>query len=87
MVFIAKTLDSKTQYERHFKNWNIRKNLTRTDWVALDSRIKKRKKSGKDSSVYKKGILIPQKRINKETSRHFPTTQERYGQGNINHNF
>ena len=46
--------------------------------------MEKRKRDGKESNLYIDGVLVPQKKLRKEVSRHnFPTIQERYGQGTI----
>jgi hypothetical protein len=85
---IAESVDSKAQYERQFKKWKFRKHRKHLEWKFVHHRIEKRKRGGKESNLYIGGVLIPKKKIRKETSRHnFPTLQERYGQGNISHDF
>lgn len=85
---IAESVDSKAQYERQFNKWKFRKNRKHPEWKFVHHRIAKRKRNGKESNLYIGGVLIPTKKIHKETSRHnFPTIHERYGQGNISHDF
>lgn len=80
-------LDSKSQYENRFKKWGFRKHRKGREWKDAYHRIEKRKRDGKDSSLYVDGVLIPKKKFRKEASRHnFPTIQERYGQGKNFHN-
>ena len=84
----AKFVDSKAQYENRFMKWGFRKHRKGHEWKDASYRIEKRKRDGKDSSLYIDGALIPKKKICKEASRHnFPTIQERYGQGKISQYF
>jgi len=46
--------------------------------------MEKRKKGSKASNVYVDGVLIPRKKVMKETSRHnFQTMQERFSEGRV----
>lgn len=79
---MADSLDSKAQYEHHFKIWNFRKNLKSHEWIFVNHRFNKRKRNGKESDLYVNGVLVPKKKVKKETARHnFPTIIERYGSG------
>ena len=79
---MADSLDSKAQYERHFKIWNFRKNLKSHEWIFVHYRFNKRKRDGKKSELYVDGVLVSEKKIKKETARYnFPTITERYVSG------
>lgn len=70
---------SKAQYERQFKIWKFRKNLKSHEWIFVHYRFNKRERNGKESELYVDGVLVPKKKIKKETARHkFPTITERY---------
>ena len=74
--------NSKAQYERHFKQWGLRKNLKSHEWKAIRHHTSKRKFNGKESDLYVDGILIPNKKVRKETSRNnFTSTFDRIAQG------
>ena len=74
--------DSKAQYERQFKIWKFRKNLKSHEWIFVHHRFNKRERNGKESELYVDGVLVPKKKIKKETARHnFPTITERYTSG------
>jgi len=73
------SLDSKAQYERQFKIWKFRKNLKSHEWIFVHYRFNKRERCGKESELYVDGVLVPKKKIKKETARHnFPSITERY---------
>lgn len=75
---------SKSKYERRFKKWNMRKNLTREEWITVGRKVKKRKLHGKESEVYVDGALIPKRKVRKETMRNsFVWTGDRTAQGNL----
>ena len=75
---------SKAQYEWQLKKWNARKNFSDTHWKFIDHWIQKRKLDKKESVVIFGGILIPKKKVIKETLRHRPSTLERiYASGNL----
>ena len=75
-------VSSKSQYERHFKQWKMRKNLKSHEWKAVHHHTSKRKHSGKESDLYVDGVLIPNKKVRKETLRNsFTSTFERVAQG------
>lgn len=74
--------NSKSQYERHLKRWKMRKNLKNHEWKAVHHHTSKRKIDGKESDLYVDGILIPNKKVRKETSRNsFTSTFDRITQG------
>ena len=76
-------IDSKSQYERHFKRWHMRKNLKSHEWKAVRHHSAKRKLNGKESDVYVDGILISHKKVRKETMRNsFASIFDRIAQGN-----
>ncbi|KAL1635207.1 hypothetical protein SLS58_010377 [Diplodia intermedia] len=61
------------QYERQFKKWGFRKNLTPSEWQLVSRRIDKRKRDGKETDLKIHGIRVPPKKVDKAISR--------YGQG------
>ena len=66
------TANSKSQYERAFKVWNFRKNLTKEQWAVVSHKLNKRKRDEKDSEVLVDGILLEEKKLRKETKRYRP---------------
>lgn len=62
-------LNSKSQYERQFKAWGFKKNLTSTDWGDIAHRIGKRKRQGKESMIRFNDAIIASKKVKKEISR------------------
>lgn len=43
--------NSAGQYERQFKKWGFRKNLTGEEWTTVSRRIDKRKRDGKETEL------------------------------------
>jgi hypothetical protein len=73
----AKPFDSKSQYDLQFKKWNLRKNLNKNAWKFIHCRLEKRKCQGKESEIYFNNVLVPNKKVKKEISRHvLPTLQQ-----------
>ncbi|KAH7350641.1 ankyrin repeat-containing domain protein [Rhexocercosporidium sp. MPI-PUGE-AT-0058] len=62
-------LASKNQYERKFKEWNFRKNLTVEEREHILRKKRKRDEAGKETRVILYGVEIPNKRLKKEESR------------------
>ncbi|KAG4439975.1 hypothetical protein IFR05_004549 [Cadophora sp. M221] len=60
---------SKNQYERKFKEWNFRKNLTVKEREHVLRKKRKRDEAGKETRVVLHGVEIPNKRLKKEESR------------------
>ncbi|KAH6713333.1 ankyrin repeat-containing domain protein [Leptodontidium sp. MPI-SDFR-AT-0119] len=60
---------SKNQYERKFKEWNFRKNLTVEEREHVLRKKRKRDHEGKETRVVLHGVEIPNKRLKKEESR------------------
>ena len=69
-------LNSKAQYETQLKKWDFRKNMTNKEWDYTLLRMRKRKFDGKESDVYFNGSKVPEKKLKKQMSRHFPLTQD-----------
>ncbi|KAF2836920.1 hypothetical protein M501DRAFT_986739 [Patellaria atrata CBS 101060] len=69
---------SKAQYERQFKRWALRKNITSKEWKTVGHKIEKRKRNEKESEVIVDGIVIPTAKVRKETSRNTFTAMEKY---------
>ncbi|MCJ1342795.1 hypothetical protein MMC31_000984 [Peltigera leucophlebia] len=67
---------SKAQYETQLKKWDFRKNMTSKEWDYTILHIRKRKLDGKESDVYFNGSKVPEKKLKKQMSRHFPLTQD-----------
>lgn len=80
---IADRVNSKAQYERRLKQWDFRKYFKAAEWKGIDHRVNKRKREGKESEVYKDGILVPKEKIRKEVARAALTVEERYGSGKL----
>lgn len=67
---------SRAQYERQFKKWKFRKNLSDRDWTVIHDRVEKRKRDLKESDVYIDDILVSTKKVKKEVSRHVPIIRD-----------
>ncbi|KAH7420115.1 ankyrin repeat-containing domain protein [Cadophora sp. MPI-SDFR-AT-0126] len=61
---------SKNQYERKFKEWNFRKNLTSEEWEHVLRKKRKRDENNKETRVVLHGVEVPKKRLRKEESRY-----------------
>lgn len=61
---------SKNQYERKFKDWGFRKNLTCEEWKPVLATAKRRKESRKESKMTLNGVLVPSSKIKKEQMRY-----------------
>lgn len=65
--------DSKDQYTRKFKTWNLKKNSKEDEWRFVSRRMEKRKLEGKEETeVEMHGRVLPEKKCKKEISRHVP---------------
>jgi hypothetical protein len=74
----------KSQYERHFAKWGFRKNIAESDWIQIGRQIEERKRVGKDSDVYRNGVIIPRDKIRKSIARYkLPKLREQVGKGII----
>ncbi|GAP83072.2 putative ankyrin repeat-containing domain protein [Rosellinia necatrix] len=56
--------------EYKLKEWNIRKNISKTTWSCIDHHINKRKREGKESEVVHCGKRVKRETVIKETNRH-----------------
>lgn len=78
-----KAVCRKSQYETQFKKWKLRKNLRKgkaeQDWKAVKWKVEKRKREGKETDVYINEVLLPSKKVRKETSRYNISTIEALG--------
>lgn len=61
--------NSKAQYERRLGKWGFVKKTTKGSWQIGSHKIEKRKKEGKDTLVYRDGVLVPPDKVTKEISR------------------
>ncbi|KAL5345388.1 hypothetical protein ACLOAV_009759 [Pseudogymnoascus australis] len=68
---------TKAQYEKQLKIWGFTKYRSKRDWEIMNRKIQLRKRTGKDSDVYRNGQLMPADKLQKETSRQgYMTTVE-----------
>jgi hypothetical protein len=76
-------LSSKSQYEKKLKEWGLRKNLTKSEWQWVHSRLEKRKAAGKDDFELRlDGNVMDKKKVCKEANRNRPyNIQERQQAG------
>lgn len=71
------TFHRKAQYEKQLKIWGFTKYRSKRDWEIMNRKIQLRKRTGKDSDVYRNGQLMPADKLQKETSRQgYMTTVE-----------
>lgn len=76
----------KKAYENRFARWgpDFKRKRDASLWAVVGSKVQKRDKLNKKSSVTIKGELIPKGKLYKEISRHhFPSHEEKYGQGTV----
>jgi len=69
---------SKSQYERHFRKWELRKNLTTAEWAATIRYLMKNSIDLEQVEVLFKGREIPQNRVLQEIARRSSRTQTLY---------
>jgi len=77
----ALTWISNSQYERQFKKWRVRKNLTDEEWRRVIRYINRKSISIDQVEVLFHGTIIPHRRIIQETTRRGPAvdlTSERH---------
>jgi hypothetical protein len=60
---------SKSQYERQFRKWQLRKNLTGPEWTVIIRYMKRNSIRLEQVEVLFKGHEIPHKRILQEIAR------------------
>lgn len=63
------TLRSKSRYERHFRKWELRKNLTTAEWAATIRHLTRNSIDLEQVEVLFKGREIPQNRVLQEIAR------------------
>ncbi|KAH6711909.1 ankyrin repeat-containing domain protein [Leptodontidium sp. MPI-SDFR-AT-0119] len=61
---------SKNQYERKFKEWKFRKNLSSDEWEHVLRKKRKRDEASKETRVVLYGVEILSKRLKKEEGRY-----------------
>jgi ankyrin repeat protein len=64
------TFSSKSQYERRFRAWNLRKNLKRKDWQGVIEYVHKRAKIGKESEVRFNRAVLTYEKVVREALRY-----------------
>jgi hypothetical protein len=67
---------SKSQYEKYFKRWKFRKNLTKEEWTPVRHKVLARKREGKESDIYLEGVLMPAKKVKRGIGRYQQTRCE-----------
>ncbi|KAI5802988.1 Clr5 domain-containing protein [Geopyxis carbonaria] len=69
---------SKNEYQRIFKQWDFRKNLTQKEWAFVNHRTRKRKAEDatKETEVTFQGVRQDPKRVKKELNRYFPWSEQ-----------
>jgi hypothetical protein len=60
----------KAQYERRFKKWGFQKNRKKDIWEVVAFKVRKRKRSDKESEVWIGDERVPAKKLMKEVSRY-----------------
>lgn len=67
------TLYRKSQYERHLKEWGLRRNLKQDEWQIVGIHVKKRERLKKKSEVHLPGgRKLSEKAVRKGLSRYCP---------------
>jgi len=69
---------SKSQYERHFRKWELRKNLTTAEWAATIRYLTRNSIELEQVEVLFKGREIPQNRVLQEIARRSSLTKTPY---------
>ncbi|KAI0544322.1 ankyrin repeat-containing domain protein [Xylaria curta] len=59
-----------SQLEYKLKTWNLKKNISKKNWIEIDHCISKRKREGKDSEVILCGKRLKLETVEKETNRY-----------------
>ena len=72
------TLRSKSQYERHFRKWELRKNLTTAEWAVTIRYLTRNSIELDQVEVLFKGRGIPQNRVLQEIARRSSLTKTLY---------
>ncbi|KAK0733230.1 ankyrin repeat-containing domain protein [Lasiosphaeria miniovina] len=68
-------LASKPSYERKMRAWGLQKNtMGKQTWDVVAYKVEKRKKLGKESSVYEKGVRLAAEKLQREIPRHTALT-------------
>ena len=65
------TNNSKSQYERSFRKWNVSKNVFDEEWNFIFGRLDERRRP---TNVKVRGVLIPQATLDRERRRRRETT-------------
>jgi hypothetical protein len=64
------------EYKKRFKAWGFSQYIPADVWKHVGHRVEKRKREGLESAVVLDGVLVQNKRLRKETSRHYFNTSE-----------
>ncbi|GIJ92693.1 hypothetical protein Asppvi_001971 [Aspergillus pseudoviridinutans] len=65
-----------TQYQRQFRKWGFRKNLSDQEWKIVNYKVKAREQHGRSSILCFGETLISDAKMRKEIARHAPTAYE-----------
>ncbi|KAK6345532.1 hypothetical protein TWF718_007444 [Orbilia javanica] len=77
---------TKSQYNRQFRAWGLKKNLKKQDAKHIQQELQRRKDANKDTSVKLHGVPLEEKNLNRRLSRHqmnmttFEIARERWKQ-------
>ncbi|KAK3384028.1 ankyrin repeat-containing domain protein [Lasiosphaeria ovina] len=74
-VFNISNLCSKPSYERKMRAWGLQKNtMGKQTWDVVAYKVNKRKRLGKESTVYEKGVRLSAEKLQREIPRHTSLT-------------
>jgi hypothetical protein len=76
------TAGSKSQYELHFKRWQLRKNLTRSEWEAIIRFMNARALRVEQIELVFQGTVLPEARVLREKARYCLAIESSEERGN-----
>ncbi|KAK8064089.1 hypothetical protein PG996_008741 [Apiospora saccharicola] len=65
------------EYIRAFKELNLSRNIPHEHWKVIDDQIRQRELEGKDTEVLMHGAVVSDKKLRKESIRHFYRNREK----------
>jgi hypothetical protein len=66
---VVLTLSSERKFKEKIKEWKFEKNLSTEEAKFIATKAKAREEQGKDTTFYKHGVEIDQKRVDKSAKR------------------